>query len=152
MCCHRLFIWETCGHHVTEANPIFRCQIAVNHQDHSSSRTCKPMTHPFKTFRFPTLCPTCAGERTEMMAELKHKQALDVLAWYTDLEHVRGDMTDVGHERIMCSKTSDGCALNGERDVENEARRVARNIRARRQRREVMSGELRQFILASRPH
>nr|POF26381.1 nadh-ubiquinone oxidoreductase 12 kda subunit, mitochondrial [Quercus suber] len=81
MCCYGLFIYETCGHCILSGTPLIRCQLAAKHQGKAGSPTCQPVPHPYRSWRFASLCVTCALARTELMAQLKHIQTLAGPTW-----------------------------------------------------------------------
>ncbi|KAK0256447.1 hypothetical protein LTR91_022775 [Friedmanniomyces endolithicus] len=77
MCCHRLFIYTTCGHSTFAPEPLVLCRHAAIPPDSDHSTMCKIIAHPYKSLRLEQLCPPCQRRRDSMLGRIEQCQHVE---------------------------------------------------------------------------
>jgi hypothetical protein len=81
MCCHRLYIYHTCGHSSFSPAPLILCRHASIPPDLTYSTHCKLIAHPYQSFMFDHLCPTCQHRRDTLMGRIEQNQVVTFDDW-----------------------------------------------------------------------
>jgi hypothetical protein len=76
MCCHRLYIYTTCGHTTLSPSPIIECRLASIEPAQHRSTGCELVTHPYQSWKLEKLCPPCHKEREVLMSRIEAVQAI----------------------------------------------------------------------------
>ena len=77
MCCHRLFIYATCGHSTFALRPLVECCNAGIAPDAFHSSECELVGHPYKAIKLDKLCPPCQWRRDSMLERVERCQQLE---------------------------------------------------------------------------
>lgn len=81
MCCHRFYIYSTCGHSLFSPQAIVQCQQASIPPDSSYSATCKLTAHPFQSWKIDSPCPDCLHLRETLLDQIKASQTIHYDDW-----------------------------------------------------------------------
>ncbi|KAK5126928.1 hypothetical protein LTR85_008286 [Meristemomyces frigidus] len=81
MCCHRLFIYTTCGHSTFSPKPLILCRHASIPPDGSHSTRCELIAHPYQSWKFEKLCPPCQNRRDSMLGRIERTTRVDYDEW-----------------------------------------------------------------------
>ena len=81
MCCHRFYVFVTCGHSLFAPNPVVQCAEASIEPGDAYSTTCEIMTHPFQSWKIDSLCPECEERRTVMLTHIEERQKIKFDEW-----------------------------------------------------------------------
>ena len=81
MCCHKLYIYSSCGHSTFGPKPLIECCNAAFPPDGSFSTLCKFTAHPFQSWKINALCPECHHRRTVLMDRIEISQAVKYDEW-----------------------------------------------------------------------
>lgn len=81
MCCHRLYVFGSCGHTLFAPNPIVRCSQASITPDGPYSATCEIVAHPFQSWKLESLCPECNQERSKRISDIEETQKIRFDDW-----------------------------------------------------------------------
>jgi hypothetical protein len=76
MCCHRLYIYTTCGHSTLSPSPIIECRLASIEPAQHRSTDCELVTHPYQSWKLEKLCPPCYEQREALMSRIEAVQAI----------------------------------------------------------------------------
>jgi hypothetical protein len=76
MCCHRLYIYTTCGHSILSPKPIIECRhVSIEPGQHRST-DCELVTHPYQSWKLEKLCPSCHEQREALMRGIEAIQTI----------------------------------------------------------------------------
>lgn len=81
MCCHRLFIYGTCGHSTFSPEPLILCRHASIPPDGSHSTRCELIAHPYQSWRIEQLCPPCQKRRDSMLSRIERTTKVEFDEW-----------------------------------------------------------------------
>lgn len=81
MCCHRFYVYSTCGHSFFGPTPIVLCQEASIPPDGSFSTTCELTAHPFQSWKIDSLCPECNNRRVKLLSRIEVSQTIQYDEW-----------------------------------------------------------------------
>ncbi|KAK4895560.1 hypothetical protein LTR27_006343 [Elasticomyces elasticus] len=109
MCCHRLFIYTTCGHSTFVPEPLVLCRNAAIPPDSDHSIMCEIVAHPYKSLRLEQLCPPCQARRDSMLSRIEQRQQVtfDEYKWkvsYAMPEHGKDFWTKKMEDRLAAEE------------------------------------------------
>ena len=81
MCCHRFWVYMTCGHSVFAPTPTVLCQEAAIPPRGSFSTSCALKSHPFQSWKVDSLCPDCDKRRGELLTRIEARQKIHYDEW-----------------------------------------------------------------------
>ena len=81
MCCHKMYIYGTCGHSVFSEKPLVLCRLASIPPDGSFSTRCEILAHPFQSWNIDSLCPECDARRTRLLSRIEIMQVIKYDEW-----------------------------------------------------------------------
>lgn len=81
MCCHRLFIYSTCGHSHLSPTPLILCRHACIPPNLTYSTTCELIAHPYQSWKVESLCPECHARRVRLLAQVEVAQVVKFDEW-----------------------------------------------------------------------
>lgn len=81
MCCHRFYVFVTCGHSLFTPIPLVQCAEASIEPDDAYSTTCEIVAHPFQSWKIDSLCPECEEKRTVMLTRIEESQKIKFDEW-----------------------------------------------------------------------
>lgn len=81
MCCHRLFIYNTCGHSTLAPRPIITCRHACIPPNLTYSTTCTLIAHPYQSWKVDSLCPECHARRAQLLEQVEISQVVRFDEW-----------------------------------------------------------------------
>ncbi|KAF2766238.1 hypothetical protein EJ03DRAFT_377167 [Teratosphaeria nubilosa] len=81
MCCHRLYIYDTCGHSAFSPEPLIMCRHAAIPPDGTHSTTCEIIAHPYQSWRLDSLCSSCQVRRHSMLTRIERNQLVEFDEW-----------------------------------------------------------------------
>jgi hypothetical protein len=74
MCCHRLYVYTTCGHSTLSSKPLIE-------PDGHQSTSCEIIAHPYQSWKIETLCPPCQHQRDTLMSRIETTQVVKFDEW-----------------------------------------------------------------------
>jgi len=81
MCCHRLYVYNTCGHSVFSPSPLVVCRFAEIPPHAAQSTTCKIIAHPYQSWKIDSLCPECQQRRARLLEQVEITQVIQFDEW-----------------------------------------------------------------------
>ena len=81
MCCHRLYIYSTCGHSVFSPKPLLVCELAGIPRDGAFSTQCELVAHPYQSWKLNSLCPECHDRRVKLLSRVEVRQVIKYDEW-----------------------------------------------------------------------
>lgn len=81
MCCHRLYVYTTCGHSTLSSKPLIECRHASIEPDGHHSTSCEIIAHPYQSWKIETLCPPCQSQRDALMSRIETTQVVKFDEW-----------------------------------------------------------------------